>query len=173
MATLTTAHSSSLTLGMAESEQLQELVNRLDSNRFTLRSHNSSRRCDGTVVLGIGGTSEGRTVQLRLNAYEHGLRGIVDLIVRNGTVEARGLMIRPSTMDGDSRELIATLRVPLPADRPTIENIIYGACGCVGRGSVRIEESKTGGSFDLFLPSGNPLPFFNQNFEVVGLASMY
>jgi hypothetical protein len=173
MANLTTAHSRFLTLGMAESEQLQELVERLDSNRFNPRSHNSSRRCDGTVVLGIGSISEGRTVQLRLNAYEYGLRGIVDLCVRNGSAEARGLMIRPSRMDADSREFIATLHAPSPSDRSIIGNIIYGACKCLGRGSVRIEEGKTGASFDLFLPSGNPLPSFNQNFEVVGLPSMY
>jgi hypothetical protein len=152
---------------------LQELVERLDSNRFNLRSDTSNRRSDGTVVLSIGRISEGRTVQLRLNAYQHGLRGIVDLSVRNGTVEVRGLLIRPSKMDGDSRELIATLHTPLPSDRSAIANIIYGACKCVGRGSVRIEESKTAASFDLFLPSGNPLPSFNQNFEVVGLPSMY
>ena len=150
--------------------QIPELLTRLQSENYEARAKNRTRRQDGEIVISEFESIEQFAVQIRLNSYDSGKCGVVDLKSVNGRVSATGLMIRERVMGGDDRELIAIPQGVFRTDLPTVENLIYGACQCVARGSVLREDDNM---YGLFLPSIQLLPSFDEDFEICKLPPRY
>lgn len=154
--------------------QTDGLMQRLQSNIFSERPKSSSRRADGEVVISAPDDAGDIKFQIRLNAFSFGRSAVVDLIQSNNSTFATGLMIRDSKMGGDDRGLVAIPQTITAESMHTVENLIYGACQCVARGTVMPgENTASSGEFKLFLPSVKPLPEFGPEFQIYGLKSHY
>lgn len=152
--------------------QAKELLSRLKSGQFNLRKENSTRRADGEATLEESPLSN--TLHIRLNAFGASMSAVVALEIGEDGVTARSVQIRTREMGGDDRGQIAIPQALTPENLKIVENLVFGACACVGRGAVKITQTDpTRKSFQLFLPSQNPLPTFNEHFELIGLRSQY
>jgi hypothetical protein len=169
---------SSLSLGVELSAEVLcqafELNRRLSVHQFTERSQSSSRRSDGEVIIS---PSDGPQfgLQIRLMAYQFGRSAVIELCCSHETARGTRLMTRESAMSGDDRNLFAIPREVQAEDLTLAEALVYGACTCVARGTVSCQPEGGGPSrhFKVFLPSLQPLPFFDENFQIVGLPSLY
>mgnify|MGYP007106201317 CR=1 FL=1 len=153
--------------------QASELLRRLENAIFSVRPDNSTRRQDGEVIVSKLESSSSALMQIRLNAYSQAKSAVINLKF-DDSVKVTGLMVRDRIMGGDDRGLIAIAQRICATDLPVAENLIFGACQCVARGSVLVcESTPTEGKFQLYLPSIKPLPQFGPNFELLGVPSLY
>lgn len=150
--------------------QVLQLVERLQNNIFVERPRSKSNRQDGEIVIFNSESTGESGMQIRLNAYQYGVRGVVNLEVKDDRVFARTVMVRESYLGKDDRELFAIPHKATIEELPIVENLIFGVCQCVSRGSVRICEENV---FDVFLPSDKPMPLIDQNFAIHGIKSLY
>lgn len=165
-----------LLLPIEYGEMVSELVRRLDSHDYVERAAHKSRRSDGSITIMFGeNTGHGR-LQIRLNAYSLAQSAVLELQTRPDQVRAVSLMVRPRAMGGDDRsEVVIPQRIGGEAFAK-VGNIITAACVCVGRGQVEAMPTPQGvrrASFEIFLPSSNPLPHFDAEYRVIGLSSLY
>jgi hypothetical protein len=157
----------------------RELVRLLTAAQFVERNQSGQRRLDAEVVLKCSPDCSRQVVDIRLMAYSSGSSGAITMILTEGTVEISSCIIRESKFTADDRSQFLIANHPTNADRPIIDNVILGASVCVGRGTVRplsFEDANPSDSrrgYHLFLPSMNPLPYFDADFNVIGLPSAY
>lgn len=156
------------------SDMARELVRHLDSREFVERDPHRTRRSDGSIVVTMGENSAER-LQIRLNAYSLAQSAVLELLISEPQVSAVSLMIRPRAMGGDDRSEVAIPQRIAMDSLPKVGNILLAACVCVGRGQVEplISSGSQRASFDLFLPSSNPLPHFDAEYRVIGLSPLY
>lgn len=154
--------------------QMTEMLNRLENNHFVSRPHHKTRRSDGDIV-----TKEENNkllIQIRINSFDEGKSGVLTLSQNEQKFTLMSVMIRDRRFGGDDRaSFIIPQKIGIK-DIQIIENIVMGACVCIGRGSVRKESTDldiSQNKFSLYLPSITPLPIFTKDFSVINLPSQY
>ena len=154
--------------------QARELYDRVSCGNFREQSPHSSRRSDGS--LSISASEEGITLGIRMNAFDRHEYAAITLLAQADEVRVLDVLIREARMTADDRSYFVIPRDVTLADVPMIENMIFAACVCVGRGSVSLDRAQraTGGQhFSMYLPIGDRSLRFDGQFALVGLASLY
>jgi hypothetical protein len=164
----------------AESYQMAiQIADRLDQRVFRHRG-NTTRREDGEIVLSNSNEeTNSKTMSIRLNSFVTGNNAVINLRLDGENVAAMSLIIRDSSrFGGDDRSGFITPKSPSKEDLTIIQNILFSAATCLGRGEVHVAENSGNGlvsavKYGLFLPSCSPMPSFDAEFCVVGLKSQY
>ena len=155
--------------------QLLEIISRLDSSQYLTRDPQRTRREDGSIVLSL--REDGvQTVSLRLNAFSSGMRAVTVFSLVQGSPGVESLMIRGSAMDADDRSRFAIPQPVTLQQMPIVENMLFAAAVCIGRGQVSTnhdENSTERKKFGLFLPSRPQLVILDSQFSPIGLESQY
>jgi|GEM_PF-6410015 len=175
---------SRLILGEDLAWEARELLGRLVGGKFVERE-GGSRRADGEVHVSVSDNPDDQKARIRLNSFQTATLVVIAVDVGRESVAVSSMLRREGRFGADDRAEFLIPVAPTVEDRSLIENVIGAACLCLGRGSVRVDRcagkatsvarssSQSVMTYELFLPSSKPLPYFDNEFNVRGLPSLY